>query len=386
MSLDTFCSQYTSEDNASFAQLQEQALARKRLRVAHHLADKNQPLLLTGPGASDTDEFGTSGQTPGTLVDVKHVPKNRLYYNTSQQPALELSEKEVLALVQGPPKAIAHAATRLPGDAAGAEQDPAAAVQQLAKEAAAAEGSTAAAAAAAAAGGAAAAHGTSGYGYMRTPNLAPGVDATPLMTWGTIASTPLRLEVDADLQGWQAAMTPSVPLDATPGPQFKMPEQRQREVKALAYINKRTATAAAARRAASGTPLLDALRRRMGSSSRGTPSHGSSSSGAATPLSAAGRALATRLRGSGRTPAGGGSAAGSTGALGPQLRASYNGTPTATAAAAAATRRPVQGGSAGRAAGRAAAAPQAANKQQAVGTPGGEAGQGCITDGLLRLP
>jgi Nuclear protein Es2 len=90
----------------------------------------------------------------------------------------------------GPPKAINIAATRIDGDG-GAE-----------------EAAVAAAAAAAAGGGdnggvvgagpvPAQAGGVGGYGYVAAPSLA---DATPIMTWGEVASTPLRIEeVEAEL-------------------------------------------------------------------------------------------------------------------------------------------------------------------------------------------
>ncbi|CAC5425337.1 DGCR14 [Mytilus coruscus] len=48
-----------------------------------------------------------------------------------------------------------------------------------------------------------------GYGFVDTPSPAPGVDESPLMTWGEIEGTPFRLDLaDAIL--------------ATPGPTFKV--------------------------------------------------------------------------------------------------------------------------------------------------------------------
>lgn len=44
-----------------------------------------------------------------------------------------------------------------------------------------------------------------------------GVDASPLMTWGSIEGTPFRLDGE------------DTPLNATPGPSFKMPEPKKRE-------------------------------------------------------------------------------------------------------------------------------------------------------------
>ncbi|RDD46447.1 Protein DGCR14 [Trichoplax sp. H2] len=51
-----------------------------------------------------------------------------------------------------------------------------------------------------------------GYGFVSTPQIEPGLDMTPVMTWGTIESTPMRIEGDA-----------------TPGPIFKIPEPPERE-------------------------------------------------------------------------------------------------------------------------------------------------------------
>lgn len=49
-----------------------------------------------------------------------------------------------------------------------------------------------------------------GYAYCATPSIEPGVDASPLMTWGTIEGTPERV--------------PTAP--PTPGRAFRMPKVR----------------------------------------------------------------------------------------------------------------------------------------------------------------
>jgi protein DGCR14 len=49
-----------------------------------------------------------------------------------------------------------------------------------------------------------------GYGFVATPSPAPGVDESPLMTWGEIEGTPFQLD---------PSETPLVPSDA---PAFKV--------------------------------------------------------------------------------------------------------------------------------------------------------------------
>ncbi|KAF6265392.1 nuclear protein Es2-domain-containing protein [Scenedesmus sp. NREL 46B-D3] len=356
LGLDQFFSAYQGEDNSSFQEIQKKSIERKRAKMVHHLQDKNTPLLLEA-GGHTTDDYGTSGQAPSTVLSTKHEPKSALYYDSSQRQPLALTAAEQASIVQGPPKSINLAATR--SICAGPLQEP------LAAPAAAAAGGGGAPAAAPAAGepaaaagdgsleqrqadrvaAAAVAPGTRGYGYMKTPQIVPGVDASPLMTWGDIASTPLRLDgIDADIEGLGVLGED----DGAPGRQFTMPQVRTREVAAQqmhasrsAAGKRRAATGAAAAggsglggRPGSATPLLDSLRRGSGGltgqrsgAAGSTPVHG---------LSAAGLKLAKQLGkgsrpGTGpRTGSGGGAAlAGRSADL--QLRASYKGASSAAA-------------------------------------------------------
>lgn len=180
VSLDKFFSKYTSEDNDSFHKIQEEEQERKDLRHKHHLEDKNPPLLLEGPQL--IDGYGSTGQSPGSLVPSKYVARNSLYYPGH---ALPLSDKELAERVKGPPKAIAHSNTRLPSEVettapASTSSQPASAVR--------------------------------GFSYMPTPSPAPGVSESPFMTWGDIESTPIRLDMEdfpVDMKGSE-------------GPQFRM--------------------------------------------------------------------------------------------------------------------------------------------------------------------
>lgn len=312
--------------------IHEQTLARKRAKVAHHLEDKNRPLLLEA-GGHGTDEYGTSGQAPSTVLSTKHAPKNALYYDSSQRPQLALTAAEQASIVAGPPKAINHAGTRSltedsKADGSGAGN---ASQQQRSKAAA------------------ALAPGTRGYGYERTPQIVPGVtDASPLMTWGDIASTPLRLDAAGqpdDLPGmeWDLGLDEMDPADATAaamGKQFTLPEVRSREAAAQHMMAKK---AAGYRKKQAGlqrsnTPLLNSLRRSTGlvgaGAGVGSASARGSTPGGGTPgLSAAGLKLAQQLKRPGTSQRGGSSSGGgsSVGGLGRgaleggdlQLRASY---------------------------------------------------------------
>jgi protein DGCR14 len=355
LGLDQFFSAYQGEDNASFQEIQKKSIERKRAKMVHHLQDKNTPLLLEAGGHS-TDEYGTSGQAPSTVLSTKHEPKSALYYDSSQRQALALTAAEQATIVQGPPKSINLAATR--SICAGPLQEPLAAPPAAAARGsgavAAAAGDIAAAAAAVAGEGsaeqrqadrlaaAAVAPGTRGYGYMKTPQIVPGVDASPLMTWGDIASTPLRLDgMDADIEGLGVLGDD----DGAPGRQFTMPQVRTREVAAQQMHASRSA--AGKRRAGAGgsssglggrpgstTPLLDSLRR--GSSGVTGQRSGAAGSTPVHGLSVAGLKLAKQL-GKGSRPGTGARAGGGAGiALGSssadlQLRASYKGGSSAAA-------------------------------------------------------
>lgn len=53
-----------------------------------------------------------------------------------------------------------------------------------------------------------------------------GVDASPLMTWGSIEGSPFRLDGG------------DTPITGTPGPTFKMPEPKKRDQLGLALAEK----------------------------------------------------------------------------------------------------------------------------------------------------
>jgi protein DGCR14 len=231
MSLDTFLATHTSEDNASFAKIQDKHIARKRARYEHLLDGKSTFLalpsnqqqggtkLLTSSAKEDEfdkparnpadpiEEYGSSGQGPMTLTAVPFNPTNALFYVPDQKP---LSLEEAGDLARQPAKYINIKGTRV--KAQGEEE---------AAGAAAAPGTTGTGAPGPAA--PAAAGGAGGqWNRLSTPALTPGGlgDASPFMTWGDIASTPLRLD------GVEEGVLDE---NALVGPSFAVPDMPNRE-------------------------------------------------------------------------------------------------------------------------------------------------------------
>jgi Nuclear protein Es2 len=69
-----------------------------------------------------------------------------------------------------------------------------------------------------------------GYGFVATPSPAPGVDMSPMTTWGRLDGTPLLLDPT------------DTPLDLTPGPAFKVHEPPRREEIAMRLADKAKAS------------------------------------------------------------------------------------------------------------------------------------------------
>lgn len=101
--------------------------------------------------------------------------------------------------MQGKPKQIRHANTRLPSSAAASTPSP---------------------------GTPASGSQPAGFVPSResvgTPALAPGVDASPLVTWGALGGTPLRLDDQDDID-----LDPS---DGRDGPRFRLSQTSRRDL------------------------------------------------------------------------------------------------------------------------------------------------------------
>ncbi|KAK3248771.1 hypothetical protein CYMTET_41772 [Cymbomonas tetramitiformis] len=270
MSLDSFTSRHTSEDNASFDKIVHAANV-KRLQKSDWLL--RQPgTALAVLAAKDANErpcdgYGTSNQETYTLDSKPYNPKNHLYYDSSQQPSVALTAKEIEEKARGPPKEICSNNTRFIGN-------PFAASEEAEKSAAPAMYShveTPSKLFAKAVMGVDQLPGPEGTpktsrSFLRSPSPAPGVDESPFMTWGRLDGTPLRLEAEE---------TPVDIAGASVGAGFSIAAQPIRD-----RVNRKlttNSTAGATLRGAAGlttTPSPSPLRKQGTplTKGRGTPS------------------------------------------------------------------------------------------------------------------
>ncbi|KAH6934675.1 hypothetical protein HPB50_026803 [Hyalomma asiaticum] len=224
LSLDAFLHKHTSEDNASFEVMVAEAERRHREKHAWMYRDEKAegaPLdtMLEGPvpkpalegPLSSTEQEGTTNGSSKALVTWRYTNQNSLMYIPPGAPLTEDEKRE-----RGPGRTIAHCHTRLERSPFDENANKEALAQAANAQAKALEGKLGV-------DGRELQPGTSspkvgGYGFVATPSPAPGVNETPLLTWGEIEGTPFLLDGS------------DTPLPRNPGgPQFRIPEPRSRE-------------------------------------------------------------------------------------------------------------------------------------------------------------
>jgi len=240
MGLDKFQRHFTSEDNASFEVVLDQQNQLKK-RKYQWIAEKEREsqLALEGPQA-----------VAGNLLTWKYTSRNALMYEPEGALLTDIEEKEI---VKGPPKEIVHKNTRLSGSVF-TEQPSQEQHSSIPGQSHAAlsleerlimqrkllrEGKIdldevrgLSASTITPANGqhvSASPSNIGGYSLLLTPSPAPGIDASPFTTWGTIEGTPQLLDPS------------NTPIHRGPsGPSFKLPETRERERIAIELAEKAT--------------------------------------------------------------------------------------------------------------------------------------------------
>ncbi|XP_068759311.1 splicing factor ESS-2 homolog [Montipora capricornis] len=222
--LDKFLAKNTSEDNASFEQIAETSRQKQREKYGwlydrenEQTERKEQRLAL--PESEEGDQFKYEDR-PAMIETWNYTNKNALMYYPA---GVDASVQEKIDGKFTKRQEIVHANSRFGKDPFPEEscEDKlaAAAATRVAKQ----QGKI---------GVDGLVQGSNetpkvkGYGFVATPSPVPGVDASPLMTWGSIEGTPFRLDGG------------DTPIPGTPGPTFKMPEPKRRDQLGLALAEK----------------------------------------------------------------------------------------------------------------------------------------------------
>jgi protein DGCR14 len=271
--LDKFLARNTSEDNTSFVEIMKEAEMKHRLKhawlfdkVDEQLEEKKQYLALPS-----IEQQALEPPTTSSVQTWTYEPKNAVMYVPDGVP--DSPEEKILKA--GTAREIVHKNTRFTANPFSADKS-----QETISQAASAlarvqpgrigpDGKEILPSQSPRVGG---------YGFVATPSPAPGVDASPLMTWGEIEGTPFRLD---------GSDTPL--LGATRGPTFKIPEVPRRD-RLLHQLAEKASKAHRAKREA-------ALKQATASFSSPSPKFGGSKTDRLQFLSPAAQTLASRKLG-----------------------------------------------------------------------------------------
>ena len=215
-SLDKFFAKNTSEDNASFEIIMENALQKNKEKHAwlyekekEHALLAQQRLALTENKEGDQLKLA---DRPANLDNWEYTNKNALMYVPE---CSTLTTEEAITQAKLCEREIKHTNTRLPEDVLKEKASENSVTKAVESQVMGLKGKI---------GVDGKEMGTNetpnvnGFRFVATPSPAPGMDASPLMTWGTIEGTPFRLDAG------------DITVDSTPGPTFKIPKPKQREV------------------------------------------------------------------------------------------------------------------------------------------------------------
>ncbi|XP_068127665.1 splicing factor ESS-2 homolog [Hyperolius riggenbachi] len=219
-SLDSFLAKHTSEDNASFEQIMEVAKDKEKARNAWlYEAEEEYKQRLEDNLALPSAEMQAIESSKAGLDTWEYKTHNSLMYYPPGVPDNDTIFKKPREVVhrntrfQKDPFSQALSKTQLQQAAALNAQYKQGKVGPDGKELIPQESPK-----------------VNGFGFVGTPSPAPGVDESPLMTWGEVESTPFRLD---------GSETPY--MEKAPGPSFKILEPGRRERLGLKMANEAAA-------------------------------------------------------------------------------------------------------------------------------------------------
>lgn len=216
LTVQSYLDSYTSEDNASFEELAELHKKKERVRNAWmYEAEKrhNESLVFTGPApikAADEQLLAIKNNElvkPFGNDNWSYTARNSVLFNPEEAP---LTMAEYMERAKQNEKIINKEATRFKAEFSQQPHKTAmarAAFQQAANNSGHVDVT----------GKELGVLSTSALGLVATPSPAPGVEDTPLMTWGEIEGTPFRLDA------------PEISATASDAPAFKIPDVPLRE-------------------------------------------------------------------------------------------------------------------------------------------------------------
>ncbi|XP_076346064.1 ess-2 splicing factor homolog [Tachypleus tridentatus] len=219
-SLDQFLSKYTSEDNASFEVIMEEASRRHQQRFPWLYQDETREnyKMESALALPSIQQQAIENGRPSTLTTWEYKNRNSLMYIPD---GAELTAEE--RLQQEKQQEVVYTNTHFKQAPFNERTNQAAIAEAASLQAKTKEGKVGI-------------DGkelqpldspkVNGYSFVVTPSPAPGVTESPLMTWGEIEGTPFRLDGS------------DTPLpQSSGGPQFKIPDLPSREKLAISLAD-----------------------------------------------------------------------------------------------------------------------------------------------------
>lgn len=243
--LDSFLSHYTSEDNNSFQEIIEASdrKLRQKFSVLFEAEGQQAKQMAFALALPDIETQFAPIEGPKLVETWAYTNKNYIMYVPD---GVELTKEEQLEMAKRK-QSISYANTRLEQNPFDERQNKAT-IAEVAKSHAKGIGNRIGVDGNYVDSSLNGAGGVRGFGFVKTPSPSPGVDQSPLMTWGEIEGTPFRLDGG------------DTPVRPVAGPSFRITETSRRENIALELADK-----ACERKRGQKAKAIEAARRNIAS-------------------------------------------------------------------------------------------------------------------------